>query len=117
MTFVIGSRGSALALWQSEHVASLLRGVHGPSFDVEVRVFSTRGDRIQDKPLPAIGGKGLFTAELEEAHASSPLPEQPDVARAEAVLRAVRAEAARRWFEGAPGPWGADRPAPPEVSR
>lgn len=67
MKFVIGSRGSRLALWQSEYVADLLRAVHGDDLDVEVRVFSTKGDRIQDKPLPEIGGKGLFTAELEEA--------------------------------------------------
>jgi len=67
MGLVIGTRGSALALWQSEYVASLLRGLHGPSFEVEVRVFSTRGDRIQDRPLPEVGGKGLFTAELEAA--------------------------------------------------
>ncbi len=66
MSFVIGSRGSRLALWQSEYVADLLRAVH-PDIEVEVRVFSTKGDRIQDKPLPEIGGKGLFTAELEEA--------------------------------------------------
>jgi hydroxymethylbilane synthase len=67
MTFVIGSRGSRLALWQSEYVAELLRSVHGLDLEVEVRIFSTRGDQIQDKPLPEIGGKGLFTAELEEA--------------------------------------------------
>ena len=67
MKLVIGSRGSKLALWQSEYVAELLRAVHGPDLDVEVRVFSTKGDRIQDRPLPEIGGKGLFTAELEQA--------------------------------------------------
>ena len=67
MTLVIGSRGSRLALWQSEYVAELLRSVHGPDLQVEVRIFSTRGDEIQDKPLPEIGGKGLFTAELERA--------------------------------------------------
>lgn len=67
MGLVIGTRGSALALWQSEYVAGLLRALHGRDFDVEVRVFSTRGDRIQDRPLPEVGGKGLFTAELEAA--------------------------------------------------
>lgn len=67
MTFVIGSRGSRLALWQSGYVADLLRSVHGQDFEVEIQVFSTKGDRIQDRPLPEIGGKGLFTAELEEA--------------------------------------------------
>lgn len=64
---VIGTRGSALALWQSEHVAELLRLAHRGAVDVEVRTFTTKGDRIQDRPLPAIGGKGLFTAELEQA--------------------------------------------------
>ncbi len=62
---VIGSRGSKLALWQSEHVADRLRRVLGPSVDVAIEVLSTRGDRIQDRALPAVGGKGLFTAELE----------------------------------------------------
>jgi len=62
---VLGTRGSKLARWQSDHIADVLRARHG--VEVEVRVFSTRGDRILDKPLPEIGGKGLFTAELEEA--------------------------------------------------
>ncbi len=64
---VIGTRGSLLALWQSEYVARLLRDAHRADLDVDVRVFSTKGDRVLDKPLPAIGGKGLFTAELEQA--------------------------------------------------
>ncbi|MBN94563.1 MAG: hydroxymethylbilane synthase [Deltaproteobacteria bacterium] len=63
----IGSRGSKLALWQSHHVAQLLEAAHGDALDVDVQVFSTRGDRIQDRPLPEIGGKGLFTEELERA--------------------------------------------------
>lgn len=67
MRLVLGSRASRLALWQAEHVASLLRAAHGERVDVEVRTFSTRGDEIRDVPLPEIGGKGLFTAELEEA--------------------------------------------------
>jgi hydroxymethylbilane synthase len=66
MTFVIGSRGSELALWQSHYVADLLRAQHR-DLEVEVRIFSTKGDRVLDKPLPEVGGKGLFTAELEEA--------------------------------------------------
>ena len=64
---VIGTRGSALALWQSEYVAQLVRDAHRGGVEVELRTFSTRGDRVLDKPLPEIGGKGLFTAELEEA--------------------------------------------------
>jgi len=61
----LGSRGSALALWQTEHVASRLRALH-PDVTVETVVIQTRGDRFKDSPLPSIGGKGLFTMELEE---------------------------------------------------
>lgn len=63
---VIGTRGSKLALWQAEAVkAALLAAV--PGLAVEVRVISTKGDRILDKPLEQIGDKGLFTKELEAA--------------------------------------------------
>lgn len=61
----LGTRGSALALAQSGQVAEALRAATGVA--VELRVIRTRGDRVQDRPLAAIGGKGLFTAELEEA--------------------------------------------------
>jgi hydroxymethylbilane synthase len=67
MGLVLGSRGSELALWQCQYVARLLQSMHGPSLEIEIRVFSTKGDRVQDKPLPEIGGKGLFTEELEGA--------------------------------------------------
>lgn len=63
---VLGSRGSALALAQTRWVAEHLQETH-PGLEVTVEIFSTAGDRIQDRPLPAIGGKGLFTRELEEA--------------------------------------------------
>jgi RNA repair pathway DNA polymerase beta family len=59
--------------------------------------------------------RGLTPA-LEEARAHSPLPPRADLARADGVLRAIRAETARRAIAGAPGPWGADAPAPPEPS-
>jgi len=62
----IGTRRSALAMWQAEHVRALL-GVHHPKLRVELVHFTTRGDRMLDRPLPEIGGKGLFTQELEEA--------------------------------------------------
>ncbi len=62
----IGSRRSALALWQAEHVRGLLHA-HHPGLRVEVVHFTTHGDRVLDRPLPEIGGKGLFTQELEEA--------------------------------------------------
>ena len=62
----LATRQSALALWQSEHVAMLLRAAH-PGLSVELLPMSTRGDRIQDRPLADIGGKGLFLKELEVA--------------------------------------------------
>jgi hydroxymethylbilane synthase len=62
----IGTRGSKLAMIQTEWVAGLLRSAH-PDLSVSVRKFVTRGDRQQKAALPEIGGKGLFTAELESA--------------------------------------------------
>ena len=65
-TFTIGSRGSKLALWQAEWVQARLRELR-PAADVRVEIFKTSGDRLQDVPLAVIGGKGVFTKELEEA--------------------------------------------------
>lgn len=67
-TVVIGTRASQLALWQSNHVKDLLAHQF-PTFEIVLRHITTKGDRTQasGQPLPAIGGKGLFTAELEEA--------------------------------------------------
>lgn len=62
----IATRKSALALWQAEHVATLLRAAH-PRLAVELVPMTTRGDRILDRPLADIGGKGLFLKELEIA--------------------------------------------------
>lgn len=62
----IATRKSALALWQAEHVAALLRAAHA-GLQVELVPLSTRGDEILDKPLATIGGKGLFLKELEVA--------------------------------------------------
>ena len=62
----IATRKSPLALWQAEHVAGHLRRAH-PGLDVELKPMSTQGDRIQDRSLAAIGGKGLFIKELEIA--------------------------------------------------
>ena len=62
----IATRKSALALWQAEHVASLLRAAHA-GLRVELVPLTTRGDEILDKPLATIGGKGLFLKELEVA--------------------------------------------------
>ncbi len=65
---IIGTRGSKLALWQTNHVAEALRRRY-PALRVEIKEIVTRGDltQAQGTPLPKIGGKGLFTAELEDA--------------------------------------------------
>ena len=65
-TFRLATRQSALALWQTEHVAARLRAAH-PGLTVELVPMTTRGDRIIDLPLSEIGGKGLFLKELEVA--------------------------------------------------
>ena len=62
----IATRKSQLALWQAEHVAALLRRAHA-GLAVELVPMITQGDRIQDRSLAAIGGKGLFIRELEVA--------------------------------------------------
>jgi hydroxymethylbilane synthase len=62
----IATRRSQLALWQAEHVAGLLRRAH-VGLEVELVPMLTQGDRIQDRSLAAIGGKGLFIKELEVA--------------------------------------------------
>ena len=62
----IATRQSALALWQAEHVAARLRALHA-GIDVELVPMTTRGDQVLDRPLSAIGGKGLFLKELEVA--------------------------------------------------
>ena len=61
----IATRKSALALWQAEHVAALLRAQFG--WHVELLALSTRGDEQLDRSLATIGGKGLFLKELELA--------------------------------------------------
>jgi hydroxymethylbilane synthase len=60
----IGTRGSQLALWQTNFIADSLRG---RGHAVEIVTIRTVGDNVQDMPLPAIGTKGLFTADLENA--------------------------------------------------
>lgn len=61
----VGTRGSALARWQSEWVA---RGLEAewPGLRCRFELFTTAGDKLLDRPLPEIGGKGLFTEELEQ---------------------------------------------------
>jgi hydroxymethylbilane synthase len=62
----IATRKSALAMWQARHVRQLLQDAHA-GLTVELVPIVTRGDRILDKPLALIGGKGLFLKELERA--------------------------------------------------
>ncbi|OPG66706.1 hydroxymethylbilane synthase [Helicobacter pylori] len=61
---VIGSRGSELALWQANHIKERLK--KECSIESEIQIVKTKGDKILDTPLNKIGGKGLFTKELEE---------------------------------------------------
>ncbi len=81
-----GTRGSDLALWQTRHVIALLKAAQ-PSLHTSYEIFKTQGDRVLDTPLPLIGGKGVFTAELETAlrdrridcavHSLKDLPTEP----------------------------------------
>jgi len=61
---VIGARGSQLALWQANYVRDRLEARGG---ECRIEVIKTTGDRIQDVPLNQVGGKGIFTKEIEEA--------------------------------------------------
>jgi len=61
----IGSRGSRLALWQAEQAKSRLLELN-PALSVEIEIIKTTGD-VKPDPLSVIGGKGVFTKELEEA--------------------------------------------------
>jgi hydroxymethylbilane synthase len=62
----LGSRGSHLALWQANHVADRLRPVVDPR-PVEIVIIETHGDVIQDRPLAAMGGFGVFTKSIQDA--------------------------------------------------
>jgi hydroxymethylbilane synthase len=60
----VGTRGSALALWQTEHIRQLLAGAGHPTERIEIR---TTGDMVQDVPLARIGSAALFTRQIDEA--------------------------------------------------
>ena len=64
MKLIFATRPSALARWQTRWVIQALQGIY-PDLDCEEKVIVTKGDKVLDKPLPEIGGKGLFTQELE----------------------------------------------------
>ena len=61
---VIGSRGSQLALWQAYHISACLEALGA---ETRLEIIRTTGDKITDVPLAQVGGKGLFTKEIEEA--------------------------------------------------
>jgi len=66
ITLRLATRESALALWQTQHVAALLQAAH-PALNVQLVPMTTRGDQLLDVSLSKIGGKGLFLKELEVA--------------------------------------------------
>ncbi len=72
-TVRIGSRGSALALWQAHHVRDL---IEAQGFATELVIIKTKGDRIDDVPFSKMEGKGFFTKELEDAQ----LADEVDIA-------------------------------------
>jgi hypothetical protein len=63
-----------------------------------------------------VGQAEAMVPELEAARDASTLPARPDVARADALLRRISEEIARRWVAQEPGPFGKDAPVPPEVT-
>lgn len=65
-TLLFGTRGSDLALWQTQHIMALLQETL-PGLVTNYTVIKTLGDKVLDTPLPLVGGKGVFTAELEAA--------------------------------------------------
>lgn len=98
----IASRGSALALWQTNHVKALLEAAH-PGITVEIIIIKTTGDQILNSPLSVIGGKGVFTKELEESllasetdiavHSLKDLPTMlPDELHISAILKRASVE-------------------------
>ncbi len=65
-TLTIGSRASDLALWQTHYIRDVLRKNY-PSLEIVIKIIQTTGDKILDSSLSLIGGKGVFTKELETA--------------------------------------------------
>jgi hydroxymethylbilane synthase len=102
-TLKLGTRGSLLARTQSRQVADAIEAAH-PSLRVELVELRTTGDRVTDRPLHEIGGKGLFTRELELAllegrvdlvvHSAKDVPvTEPLVETADLLIAAVPARA------------------------
>jgi hydroxymethylbilane synthase len=65
-SLIIGSRGSRLALWQAESIKATIESLHLQA-QVHIEVIKTSGDVMKDAPLAMIGGRGVFTKEIEEA--------------------------------------------------
>src|SRR3954462_6787320 len=65
-TIVVGTRGSKLALWQTNWLIERLTAAQ-PDLQVEIKIITTQGDRIQDRPLQSINNDGFFVRELEDA--------------------------------------------------
>jgi hydroxymethylbilane synthase len=65
-TLVVGTRASALALWQTNHVVGRLQAIHD-GLNVEIKTIKTQGDLVRDRALSQVGGKGLFVTEIETA--------------------------------------------------
>ena len=94
----VATRGSALALWQARHVAALLRAAH-PGLDVTEVIVETAGDRNREVPISAIGGRGVFTKEVQAAvldgradlavHSAKDLPSSAELQPDGLVLAAV----------------------------
>ena len=72
----IATRQSRLALWQAEHVAAVCASAH-PDLQVVLVPMTTQGDRILDRPLAQVGGKGLFIKELEARDCRKTAPTSP----------------------------------------
>jgi hypothetical protein len=89
-----------------------------PSFEAEgalrERLLDIKKGRVPIDDVLAEAER--MAPELERARDASPLPARPDVARADALLRKVGAELARRWVSETPGPYGKDAPEPAEVT-
>ncbi len=90
----IATRQSRLALWQAEHVAGKLREAH-PALAVELVPMTTQGDRILDRSLAQVGGKGLFIKELEVAIADGSRRHRRALDEGRAERHAARHDARR----------------------
>ena len=99
MKLIIGTRGSALALWQSRFVAKSIQMRCPEVADVELVTIKTSGDKLLDVPLAKIGGKGLFTKELEEALLNGHGPRRAIRARLGGAVVSHGLSGLRRRFE------------------